>query len=126
MFENKTLNELNRIAIELATKNQWDDEAIEVNKKIIAKESEDHAAYTRIAKCLLEKGDELGAYKIYKKVLEFDPDNRISLNFVKEAELLVRKEKEKKRCEEKKAKELDEKRKYDEKVKSMISEIFLQ
>jgi tetratricopeptide (TPR) repeat protein len=123
MFENKNFDELNVIAMKLVLNNQWDNTAIDVNKRIIEKKSENPAAHTRLAKCLLAKGDRQGAYKIYKKVLEFDPTNTISWNFVKLEEFSIRKEKQKKECDERTAKELDEKLKKKEKIKRMISEI---
>jgi tetratricopeptide (TPR) repeat protein len=123
MFDNKTFDELNVIAMDLVSNNQWDDTAIDVNKKMIGKKSKDHSAHTRLAKCLLVKGDRQGAYDIYKKVLEFDPKNTISYNFVKAEEFSVRKEEEKKENDERIAKELDGKRIKKEKIKRMISEI---
>ncbi|KGK86592.1 tetratricopeptide repeat protein [Clostridium sp. HMP27] len=103
MFQDKTLSELNEIAKELASNNQWDDTAINVNKRIISKKSNSNAAYTRIAKCLLLKGDREGAYDIYKKVLEFDPNNTISSNFVNAEDFSARQEQAKLEKEQKAA-----------------------
>jgi len=123
MFEEKTFDELNTIAEKLVLNNRWDDTAIDVNKKIIGKKSKNHAAHTRLAKCLLVKGDRQGAYNLYKKVLEFDPNNTISWNFVKFEEFSVRREEKRKENNERIVKELDEKRKKDELIRRMISEI---
>lgn len=97
MFEDKNFDELNIIARKLVLNNQWDDTAIEVNKRIIEKKINYPGAHTRLAKCLLAKGDRKGAYEIYKKVLEFDPNNTISWNFVKCEEFSVREKKQRKK-----------------------------
>lgn len=123
MFDNKTFDELNAIAMKLVSDNQWDDTAIDINKRIIEKRSKHQAAYTRLAKCLLVKGDRKGAYNIYKKVLEFNPNNTISWNFVKAEEFSARKEKQKEETEKRIAKGLEEKRKKIKKIEEMISEI---
>lgn len=123
MFDDKTFDELNVIAMKLVSDNRWDDTAIEVNKRLITKESKNHAAYTRLAKCLLAKGDRQGAYKIYKEVLEFDPSNTISYNFVKAVEFSQRKAKQEKAKDDKIAKDLEDKLKKKEEIKRMISDI---
>ena len=122
MFEEKTFDELNTIAEKLVFNNLWDDTAIDINKRIIGKRSKNHAAYTRLAKCLLVKGDRQGAYNLYKKVLEFDPNNTISWNYVKFEEFSVRREEKRRENNERIAKELDERRKEYELIRRIISE----
>ncbi len=123
MFDNKNFDELNTIAMKLVLDNQWDNTAIEVNKRIIQEKLNHPAAHTRLAKCLLAKGDQQGAYKIYKTVLEFDPNNTIAWNFVKCKEFSVKKEIQKKEHEEITAKNLEEKQRKEKEIKRMISEI---
>lgn len=123
MLEDNTFDELNIIATKLALNNEWNDVAIEVNKKMIEKKSNFSVAYTRLAKCLLVKGDHQGAYEIYEKVLEFDPENKISLNFIKSIEISLKEEKQREEYDAKIARELEEERRKVAQFKDMISKI---
>lgn len=76
----KTFTELEKEARRLATNGNWNEEAIEINKKIIEIDSKHSAAYTRLAKCLIELNDIDNAILLYKKVLTFDSENSIARN----------------------------------------------
>lgn len=67
-------------AKELALKNNWGKDAVEVNKKIIELDTTCSGAYTRLAKCYLKLKDEDSAVKLWEQLLEFDPDNTIAIN----------------------------------------------
>lgn len=74
------LTELEEIAKRLALSGNWEKESIEINKKILEIDSCHSSANTRLAKCLVELNDIDGAIEIYKKVLAFDPTNKIAEN----------------------------------------------
>ncbi|WBW97081.1 tetratricopeptide repeat protein [Oceanirhabdus sp. W0125-5] len=93
------LNELKEKAKQLVLKNNWGEESIEVNKKIIELDSKCSAAYTRLVKCYIQKGNIETAVKLCEQVLEFDPKNNIAINRLIEYGNYVEKIKEKKRQE---------------------------
>lgn len=74
------LDDLKEKAKELALKNNWGEEAVKVNKKIIELDSTCSGAYTRLAKCYVKSGDEHTAAELWEELLEFDPNNAIAVN----------------------------------------------
>lgn len=74
------LDDLKERAKDLAVKNNWGEEAVEVNRKIIELDSTCSGAYTRLAKCYVKLGDEDTAVKLWEQLLEFDPENTIAIN----------------------------------------------
>lgn len=66
----------------LAASGDWGPEAEEVNRRLIELDPSHVVAYTRLAKCLREKGDAEPAEALYRRVLELEPANRIAANFL--------------------------------------------
>ncbi len=64
-------------AIQLAMQSRWD-EAITVNRAIIAAFPDDSEAYNRLGKALAETGKIKEAREAYQKALELDPSNNIA------------------------------------------------
>jgi len=93
------LNELKEKAKQLVLNNNWGEEAIEVNKKIIELDSTCSGAYTRLVKCYIQMGDIETAVKLCEQVLDFDPKNNIAINRLIEYGNYVEKIKQKKQQE---------------------------
>lgn len=64
-------------AIQLAMQSRWND-AINMNKQIIALFPDDAAAFNRLAKALSEVGKIKEAREAYQKTLELEPSNNIA------------------------------------------------
>jgi hypothetical protein len=64
-------------AIQAATQSKWE-EAISMNRQIIAVFPDDAAAYNRLAKALSETGKIKEAREAYQKTLELEPSNTIA------------------------------------------------
>lgn len=64
-------------AIQLAMQSRWDD-AININKQIIALFPDDAAAFNRLAKALSEVGKIKEAREAYQRTLELEPSNNIA------------------------------------------------
>lgn len=84
MSTNYSLKDLNSIAVNYARQGKWDKEAVKVNLEIIKNTNGNSDAYTRLAKCFKLLGNYSDALKVYNKVLEFNPQNRIALNNIDE------------------------------------------
>lgn len=76
------LEELSARSDQLAGRDEWGAEAEEANRRLIELDSERVIAYTRLAKCLREKGDPEPAEALYRRVLELEPGNRIAANYL--------------------------------------------
>lgn len=64
----------------LANNNLWNDEAIDLNRRIIEVDKKNIAAYTRLAKCYSITGDYDVAEKLYKEALAIDSNNTVANN----------------------------------------------
>lgn len=64
-------------AVELAMKSQWE-QAVQVNREIIALFPSDMEAYNRLGKAYMELGRIAEAKEAYRKALELDPSNVIA------------------------------------------------
>lgn len=69
-------------AIKLALENQWD-EAIHVNKEILAENPQDLDALKRLAYAYMQAGRLLDAKEIYTKIIELDKTNPIATKNLK-------------------------------------------
>ncbi len=78
----REIDDLASRADELAAGGEWDAEAEEINRRLIELDPGRIVAYTRLAKCLREKGDPEPAEALYQRVLEQDPSNRIAANYL--------------------------------------------
>lgn len=99
---------LRKKAESLALSGNWDQEAIEINTKILEINERDSGAHTRLANCFKIKGEYFTAYGIYRNVLTYDPTNRIALDLskqIKEDALRQKNEIEKAALRQKKASE---------------------
>jgi tetratricopeptide (TPR) repeat protein len=76
------VSSLERQAEELAQRGEWGASAEAVNRQIIELVPGQPAAYTRLARCLKDRGDFSSAEAIYRQVLTFDPTNAIASNNV--------------------------------------------
>lgn len=76
----KDRDEITEKAKSLGRDNLWNDEAIELNSKIISFDNKNSAAYTRLARCYLVKENYDIAEELYNKVLVFDTKNTIANN----------------------------------------------
>lgn len=65
---------------ELAQAGEWGPKAEAINTRLIELAPSWTVAYTRLAKCLSERGDMEGAQRMYRRVLAIDPDNVIAKN----------------------------------------------
>lgn len=74
--------ELIRRADEFAVRGDWGPAAEEGNRRLIELDPKRVIAYTRLAKCLREKGDSEPAEALYRRVLELEPGNRIASNYL--------------------------------------------
>lgn len=74
------LEQLISRARELALAENWGQEAININVKILELDPKVGEAYTRLARCFDEQENLLGAREMYLQVLNFEPQNKIALN----------------------------------------------
>jgi hypothetical protein len=74
---------LERLAKKLAQRGDWGADAEAVNSRLIEVAPRRTPAYTRLARCLRERGDMEGAEALYREVLQIDPTNPIANNFLK-------------------------------------------
>jgi tetratricopeptide (TPR) repeat protein len=78
---------LEGLARELARLGDWGANAEAVNRRLIELAPRRTPAYTRLAKCLKERGDTEGAEALYSRVLEIDPTNLAAKNGLRRARL---------------------------------------
>jgi len=71
---------LAREAERLAGKGNWSGAAETVNRRLMALDPRMVSAYTRLAKCLVERGEVAEAIGLYEHVLSVAPENRIAQN----------------------------------------------
>ncbi len=76
---NLTLGELSKLAIKAAYDQNWE-EAITINKQILVQDENNMDASLRMGLAYLQTQDYKNAKKVYAKVLEVDPINKIALN----------------------------------------------
>lgn len=76
---NLTLGELSKLAIKAAYNQNWE-EAITINKQILNQDENNIDASLRIGLAYLQTQDYKNAKKVYAKVLEIDPINKIALD----------------------------------------------
>lgn len=76
---NLTLGELSKLAIKAAYNQNWD-EAITINQQILTQDENNIDASLRIGLAYLQTQDYKNAKKVYAKVLEIDPINKIALD----------------------------------------------
>lgn len=74
------MNLLVKKAQDLALEDSWGNEAIDINKKILALNNKDVGAHNRLAKCFTRRDEYAKAEKMYKQVIEIDPNNKIANN----------------------------------------------
>lgn len=79
---NLTLSELSKLAIKAAFSQNWK-EAVEVNNQILSQDENNLDANLRLGLAYLQLEDYKNAKKIYSKVLELDPINKIALDKMK-------------------------------------------
>lgn len=79
---NLTLSELSKLAIKAAFSQNWK-EAVEVNNQILSQDENNIDANLRLGLAYLQLEDYKNAKKIYSKVLELDPINKIALDKMK-------------------------------------------
>lgn len=80
MSSHLELIKLRKQAESLALSDNWGQEAIEINTKILEINELESGAHTRLAKCFRIKGEYFRAYEIYRNVQSFDPTNNIARN----------------------------------------------
>lgn len=73
---------LHQQAIQKALSANWK-EALEINNRIIALDSDNVGAINRAARCHFELGDLSKSKKLYEKALNYDPYNQIAFKFLK-------------------------------------------
>jgi tetratricopeptide (TPR) repeat protein len=76
---NLTLGELSKLAIKAAYDQNWE-EAITINKQILVQDENNMDASLRMGLAYLQTQDYKNAKKVYARVLEVDPINKIALN----------------------------------------------
>lgn len=74
---------LNRQADELAARGDWSAAAEDVNLRLLGEDPENTTAISRLARCLLAKGDKEAAEELYQRLLSVDPSNVIARNFMR-------------------------------------------
>jgi hypothetical protein len=74
-------------AVELARRGEWGEAAELLNRRLLELAPSNSAAYTRLARCLQERGDAGGAEVLYRRVMEFDPANLIASKNLRRIEL---------------------------------------
>jgi tetratricopeptide (TPR) repeat protein len=76
----ENLEKLIEKAREMATGNIWEESAFKINMKILKIDSNNSAAYTRLAKYYKLHNNLTGAKKMYIKALEIDPNSQGARN----------------------------------------------
>lgn len=74
------LTQLIKKARELAADNNWGEESLDVNQRILKLDSKVVEAYTRLGKCFKEMNEFDIAFEMYIKALELEPNNTIAKN----------------------------------------------
>ncbi len=76
---NLTLGELSKLAIKAAYDQNWE-EAVTINQQILKQDENNIDASLRVGLAYLQTQDYKNAKKVYAKVLEIDPINKIALS----------------------------------------------
>lgn len=92
--EGETLKKLEGEARRLRKAENWDEEAIRANTRILEVDSRNFAALNRRARCYRERGDLSTAKEDYFHALELDPGNENIRTALEEIEEEVRKQRE--------------------------------
>src|SRR6266566_649107 len=79
---NDDIGALERLAAQLASRGDWGLDAEAINRRLVKLAPRRTAAYTRLARCLRERGDVEGAQALYRQVLKLDPNNQIAGNYL--------------------------------------------
>lgn len=85
-MSNVNLQELVDKATEMALSNIWGGDAYEINRAILKIDSNNCAAYTRLAKYYKFNDDRTEAKNMYLKALAIDPNSRAAINNLYEIE----------------------------------------
>ena len=70
----------------LAAAGDWGGAAEEVNLRLLEADPERPVAMTRLARCLLNRGEATAAEALYLRLVAVDPGNRIANNFLRRAD----------------------------------------
>ena len=70
----------------LAAAGDWGGAAEEVNLRLLEADPERSVAMTRLARCLLNRGEATAAEALYLRLVAVDPANRIANNFLRRAD----------------------------------------
>jgi tetratricopeptide (TPR) repeat protein len=83
----KTRRQVTDEARQAALDGRWE-EAIEINRELIQRDSKDTEAHNRLGRALLEFRDYTGAYEAFSNALKSDPANLIARRNLRRLELL--------------------------------------